>query len=93
MQRLDPIMDPIVWTLGPLVKLMMSALKSHGCEVDIRRHISCECCSSEVTGGYDPHLNQVVICQNRIWNKGIIRGILSHEFLHMFDYCRAKFDF
>ncbi|CAG2101341.1 unnamed protein product [Medioppia subpectinata] len=78
---------------SPLVKLMMSAMKSHGCEVNIRRHISCECCSDAVTGGYDPQLNQVVVCQNRIWNKGIIRGILAHEFLHMFDYCRTKFDF
>lgn len=27
---------------SPLVKLMMGALKSSGCEIDIRRHISCE---------------------------------------------------
>ena len=44
-------------------------------------------------GGYDPKLNQVVICQNRAWAKGIIQGILAHEFLHMFDYCRAEVDF
>jgi hypothetical protein len=46
-----------------------------------------------VTGGYDPQLNQVVICHNRVWNKGLIRGVLAHEFLHMFDYCRAEMDF
>lgn len=27
---------------SPLVKLMMGALRSSGCEIDIRRHISCE---------------------------------------------------
>lgn len=44
---------------SPLVKLMLGALKSSGCAVDIRRHISCEECAETVTGGYDPILNQV----------------------------------
>lgn len=44
---------------SPLVKLMMGALKSSGCSIDIRRHISCEECTGGVTGGYDPILNQV----------------------------------
>lgn len=46
---------------SPLVKLMMGALKSSGCSIDIRRHISCEECADGVTGGYDPILNQVSI--------------------------------
>lgn len=37
----------------------MGALKASGCEIDIRRHISCEVCDHSVTGGYDPFLNQV----------------------------------
>lgn len=44
---------------SPLVKLMLGALKSSGCAVDIRRHISCEECAEGVSGGYDPVLNQV----------------------------------
>lgn len=44
---------------GPLVKLMMNALKSSGCPFDIRRHVSCEICDTSVTGGYDQELNQV----------------------------------
>lgn len=75
-----------------LVKLMMAALKSSGCEIDVRRHISCDYCARGVTGGYDPTLNQIVVCYNRC-NKSMIQGILSHEMLHMFDYCRANFDF
>lgn len=47
---------------SPLVKLMMGALKSSGCSVDIRRHIACEECDTSVTGGYDPVLNQVNYC-------------------------------
>nr|KAF7421911.1 hypothetical protein H0235_009747 [Vespula pensylvanica] len=47
-----------------LVQLMMAALKSSGCEIDIRRHISCEICDYSVKGGYDAQLNQIVVCQN-----------------------------
>lgn len=78
---------------SPLVKLMMAALKSSGCGIDIRRHISCEECSPTVSGGYDPGLNQIVICQNVVSSKGMIQGILTHEMIHMFDYCRNKLDF
>ncbi|XP_065160443.1 mitochondrial inner membrane protease ATP23 homolog [Atheta coriaria] len=78
---------------SPLVKLMMGALKSSGCAVDIRRHIACEECSALVSGGYDPVLNQVVVCQNIATNEGMVQGVLTHEMIHMFDYCRNKLDF
>jgi mitochondrial inner membrane protease ATP23 len=78
---------------SPLVKLMMGALKSSGCEIDIRRHISCEMCHESVSGGYDPVLNQVVVCQNIAKSEGMVQGVLAHEFIHMFDYCRNDLDF
>lgn len=77
----------------PLVKIMMSALKSAGCPVDLRRHLSCEECDSSVTGGYDPELNQIVICQNTARIEGIVGSVLTHEMIHMFDYCKNKLDF
>ncbi|CAG7819894.1 unnamed protein product [Allacma fusca] len=77
---------------SPLAKIMMGALKSSGCAVDIRRHFSCEVCDPSVTGGYDPVLNQVVICQNSARSKGFIQGVVTHEMIHMFDYCRRKLD-
>ncbi|XP_055681733.1 mitochondrial inner membrane protease ATP23 homolog [Lutzomyia longipalpis] len=78
---------------SPLVKLMMGALKSSGCPIDIRRHFSCEVCDPSVTGGYDPVLNQIVICQNSSRNEGMIQGVLTHELIHMFDFCRNELDF
>ncbi|XP_045465094.1 mitochondrial inner membrane protease ATP23 homolog [Harmonia axyridis] len=78
---------------SPLVKLMLGALKKSGCEVDIRRHISCEECSPNVSGGYDPILNQVVICQNTVTSPGTIQAVLTHEFIHMLDSCQNKLDF
>lgn len=78
---------------SPLVKLMLGALKSSGCEIDIRRHIACEECAPNVSGGYDPILNQVVICHNTVTREGMVQGVLTHEFIHMFDYCRHKLNF
>lgn len=78
---------------SPLVKLMMGAMKSSGCPVDIRRHISCEVCDPTVTGGYDPVLNQIVVCQNMARRKGFVQGVLTHEMIHMFDYCNNELDF
>lgn len=78
---------------SPLVKLMMGALRSSGCPLDIRRHISCEECSPTVSGGYDPGLNQIVVCQNVATSEGLIQGVLTHEMIHMFDYCNNQLDF
>lgn len=61
--------------------------------VDLRRHISCEVCDDAVTGGYDPELNQIIICQNTSKSKGFVQGVLTHEMVHMFDYCTNDLDF
>ena len=42
-----------------MVKLLLSALKSSGCPIEISRHVSCESCKSRVNGGFDPTANQV----------------------------------
>lgn len=46
-----------------------------------------------MSGGYDPELNQVVVCQNIATNKGMVQGVLTHEMIHMFDYCNNNLDF
>ncbi|XP_031618816.1 mitochondrial inner membrane protease ATP23 homolog [Contarinia nasturtii] len=78
---------------SPLVKTMMGALRSAGCPFDLTRHISCETCDESVTGGYDPETNQIVICQNTARDRGFVQGILTHEMIHMFDYCLNNLDF
>ncbi|KAI1278826.1 Mitochondrial inner membrane protease ATP23 -like protein [Halotydeus destructor] len=77
---------------SPLVKLMLSALKSSGCPIDLRRNFSCEYCGPEVTGGFDPVYNQVVVCYNRC-SKSLAQGVIAHELLHMWDTCRTDLDF
>ncbi|GIY25798.1 mitochondrial inner membrane protease ATP23 homolog [Caerostris extrusa] len=78
---------------SPLIKLMMDALKTTGCAIDLNRHISCEPCSKVVTGGYDAEMNQIVVCQNTATSKSAVHGALAHEMVHMFDFCRAHVDF
>ncbi|KAK2576476.1 hypothetical protein KPH14_005807 [Odynerus spinipes] len=78
---------------NPLIHLMMAALNSSGCPFDIRRHISCESCDNSVTGGYDAELNQIVICHNTARSERKVQGVLAHEMVHMFDYCRNEMDF
>ncbi|ELT95678.1 hypothetical protein CAPTEDRAFT_110443 [Capitella teleta] len=88
-------MENVLWCSKnhPYVKLLMGALRSQGCPVDTRRHVSCEDCTSVVNGGYDPTNNQVVICQNNSVKQAHACSVLVHELIHMFDYCRAKVDF
>lgn len=45
-----------------------------------------------LAGGYDPELNQIVVCYNRC-GAAKTMGVLTHELIHMYDYCRAEMDF
>jgi inner membrane protease ATP23 len=33
------------------------------------------------------------VCQNVARSKGMVQGVLTHEMIHMFDYCRNVLDF
>lgn len=46
-----------------------------------------------MSGGYDPVMNQVVVCQNIARSEGMVQGVLTHEMIHMFDYCNNELDF
>ncbi|KAI8434809.1 hypothetical protein MSG28_003317 [Choristoneura fumiferana] len=35
----------------------------------------------------------IVVCQNVSTRKGMVQGVLVHEMIHMFDYCRNELDF
>ncbi|XP_050295019.1 mitochondrial inner membrane protease ATP23 homolog [Anthonomus grandis grandis] len=76
-----------------IIRLFVGAMKASGCPVDIRRHISCEECAPEVAGGYDPVLNQVVLCHNNTSKDSRVQMVLMHEMVHMFDFCRNNMDY
>lgn len=62
---------------------LVSILIIYFSPIDLRRHISCEVCDESVTGGYDPDLNQIVVCQNTSKSCGFVQGVLTHEMIHM----------
>lgn len=74
---------------------MMGALRSSGCPIDLRRHISCEVCDESVSGGYDPITNQIVVCQNMARGQGMVIGNRICPSTYIFVYkilsnCRSK---
>ncbi|KAF6032635.1 XRCC6BP1 [Bugula neritina] len=75
-----------------MVRLLLGALKSKGCEVKLSRHVSCESCESFTNGGYDSINKQIVICSNNTKKNNTVCNVLSHELIHAFDDCRAKMD-
>lgn len=78
---------------SPLIQLMLAALNSSGCKFDVSRHITCESCDTSVSGGYDAEFNQIVICYNRVHSYNKVNGVMAHEMVHMFDYCRNELEF
>lgn len=78
---------------SPIINLLLDALKSSGCPFDIKRHVACELCDNSVSGGFDAELNQIVICHNTSRSQSRVQGVLSHELIHMFDFCRNEMDF
>lgn len=74
------------------LRLLAGAMKKFGCNFSLARHVACEQCD-KCMGGYDPDTNQIVICQNANHSPGSVMSTMMHEMIHMFDYCRAQFDF
>lgn len=72
------------------LKLLRGAMKKYGCNFDIGRHVVCERCNG-CQGGYDPDTNQIIVSKDI--NSDKLLRVIAHEMIHMFDYCRAKFDF
>jgi len=81
----------------PLINIMLSALRSHGCITDVmERHVSIEACKTgqnvENLGGFDERYNQIFLCSNNIGHKNV-HGFLLRQLITMFDACVNKYDF
>ncbi|XP_020490447.1 mitochondrial inner membrane protease ATP23 homolog [Labrus bergylta] len=77
---------------SPYAKLLLSAMKSSGCQVFKDRHFSCEDCDGTVSGGFDAASSQIVLCQNNIHQQSHMTRVVTHELIHAFDHCRANVD-
>jgi inner membrane protease ATP23 len=76
----------------PLVSLLLAGLARAGCPVRLARHLVCEPCPPGLVGGYDSHLNQVVVCSEKCRDLRAVQTVLSHELVHMYDQCTARVD-
>ncbi|CAF96298.1 unnamed protein product [Tetraodon nigroviridis] len=77
---------------SPYAKLLLSAMKSSGCNVLNDRHFTCEDCDGTVSGGFDAASSQIVLCQNNIHQQSHMNRVVTHELIHAFDHCRAHVD-
>lgn len=77
----------------PGVQLLLKAMKSVGCEVDLMRHFSCERCDGYVKGGFDASTNQVIVCYNTVnkYNDDVAQSMIN-SLLESYDYCRANYN-
>lgn len=81
-----------VYNQSDEIRLLTGAMRKYGCDFNLLRHVSCEECQG-CEAGFDPDANQIIICQNKSINKNRLLTAMVHEMIHMFDYCRAKFDY
>ncbi|XP_037315803.1 mitochondrial inner membrane protease ATP23 homolog [Pungitius pungitius] len=86
------IMLQFAMETSPYAKLLLSAMKSSGCQVFKDRHFSCEDCDGTVSGGFDAVSSQIVLCQNNIRKQSHMTRVVTHELIHAFDHCRAHVD-
>ena len=78
---------------SPFIRLLISGLEEAGCNITPHRHFVCESeCSPEVSGGFDQHTNQVVICSNVCQTPSQVEEILAHELVHLYDNCTINLD-
>jgi len=78
---------------SPVISLLISALERSGCPFNPLRHLSCERCRKGLAGGYDRQTNQIVLCTDYCRDLDRVSRTLTHELVHMYDYCTAVIDF
>jgi inner membrane protease ATP23 len=70
---------------------MLKQLEQSGCPV-APKHLSCQPCSYDRSGGFVPDAGITILCQGRFWSKTHMEHTLVHELVHMYDQCVFKVD-
>jgi inner membrane protease ATP23 len=76
---------------GPAVVFMLKRLEQSGCSV-APKHLSCQPCNYDRSGGFVPDAGITILCQGRFWSKTHMEHTLVHELVHMYDQCVFKVD-
>lgn len=70
---------------------MLKRLEKSGCPV-APKHLSCQPCSYDRSGGFVPDAGITILCQGRFWSKTHMEHTIVHELVHMYDQCMFKVD-
>ncbi|XP_065667299.1 mitochondrial inner membrane protease ATP23 homolog isoform X4 [Hydra vulgaris] len=75
------------------VKILMDGLLKLGCATSAEhKNIVCEPCTPKLVAAFDTEKNQIVICENDLFNQKFMDDVLTHELIHAYDVCRVKYD-
>uniref|UniRef100_A0A7M5V9P3 Mitochondrial inner membrane protease ATP23 n=1 Tax=Clytia hemisphaerica TaxID=252671 RepID=A0A7M5V9P3_9CNID len=78
---------------GMYVKVLLDGLKKLGCDTGLdTKNICCEPCEPRLTAAFDTDRKEVIVCENQMRNQKFMDNVLTHELIHAYDVCRAKFD-
>ncbi|XP_065656049.1 mitochondrial inner membrane protease ATP23 homolog isoform X2 [Hydra vulgaris] len=72
------------------IQVMLHQLNKLGCTIN-KKNLLCEPCEKKLLGGFDPINKEVFICENNLSSQKKLNSILTHELIHAFDVCRAKY--
>lgn len=55
------------------------------------KNVRCKRCTTRQSGGFDPEYG-ILVCANKLRNRGHLEDTLAHEMLHAYDHLRFKMD-
>ncbi|KAJ1726362.1 Mitochondrial inner membrane protease atp23 [Coemansia biformis] len=75
---------------SPPVRFMAEHLKSSGMAVT-GEDMPCMRCNEMRTGGFAPP-NQIQLCYNQLFSKGLLGTTMVHEMIHAYDHANFRID-
>lgn len=76
--------------IGPIVRFMLENITKLNGKMD-NSNIRCMPCENFQSGGFSPEYG-VLLCQNRLRDRGHTEDTLAHELVHVYDHLRFRVD-
>lgn len=77
---------------SPVIRFLRHNIQLLSPDADINEsNVRCTRCKTEQSGGFSPE-HGILICANKIRNRGHLEDTLAHEMVHAWDYLRFDLD-
>ena len=80
---------------SPIIRFLKSEIEllgpADGKASITERNVRCRRCTTKQSGGFGPDYG-IMICANKLRNKGHLEDTLAHEMVHAYDHMRFKLD-